>query len=55
MKSQTLRKTDLTLFGGLGEVANNFVLDLSDQEESIKKMLNADISFILIARVKEFK
>jgi len=36
-------------------VSNNFVLDLGNQEENIKEMLNAEISFILIARVKQIK
>ena len=45
----------MSLFGGLEEVSNNFILDFSNQDDEIKEILDSEISFILIAKVKAIK
>ena len=39
MKTRTLSKTDLSLFGGLEEISNNFILDFTNQKEEVKELL----------------
>lgn len=53
-KSRTLSRTDLSLFGGLEEISNNFILNLDSQNEDVKEFLD-ETSFILVAKVKSIK